>query len=242
MAKGAAVPVNAAAAADAAAAGAGARAEVRAVKITRRDQRSAWRGQIVKPPAAATTVAAADVVPTKQAQMSQAKQSPQNSEVHTLRVENERLKQRIAEQDATIAEINEKLTRLIELQQRQSGPSSRSSSIETEEGTRNQACTVRKPSAKRRTPDSSDASGTYLEERFDRFEAATNRRLAALEATQANINTCLTALEQTFQAMQAAVQSLQTTVQSMQETLLQIQATIAIATLGAGPHNPSSSV
>lgn len=213
---------------------------------SRSKERVAWV-DIVKPPAAATAVAAADVVPPKQAQMSQAKQSPQNSEVHALRVENERLKQRIAEQDATIAEINEKLTRLIELQQRQSVPSSRSSSVETEEGTCNQACTVRKACAKRRAPDSSGESGTDLEERFDRFEAATNRRLAALEATQANINTRLTALEQTCQTMQAdikslqvAAQSLQTTVQSMQETLLQIQATIT--TLGAGPHNPSSSV
>lgn len=56
------------------------------------------------------------------------------------------------------------------------------------------------------------------EERFDRFEESANRRLAALEATTADIVVRLTKLEQMFQAVQ--------------ETLVQMQE--AIARLSAG--------
>lgn len=198
-------------------------------KAARSKERVAWV-DVVKPPA------------SKQAPA----KSPPSPEMIALRTENDRLKHRVAEQDARIAEMNEKLDRLLALQQQSSTPS-QDTSIE-EMADEESATDEPEPQAKRRATDAPKGSKLRaafrrLEERFNRHEErfnrhkeafkrhaeTTNKRLAVLEATTANINTRLTALEQTCQAMQNSIQAIQ-------ETLIQIKADISRP--GPGSHYP----
>lgn len=182
-------------------------------------------------------VAWADVVrpqaPERKAVPQQTVSQPQPSpEMLKLRNENERLKKRIAEQDMRMLEMNRKLDLLLANQrqeqaqaQEQAQSQAQAMEVQTEapaeEAAKVEATTEGpEPRAKRRAIETRaiDRRIQRLEERFDKFEESTNRRLAALEATTADIVVRLTKLEQMFQAVQ--------------ETLVQLQE--AIARLNAG--------
>lgn len=189
----------------------------------RSKERVAW-ADVVKPPAPKPAPAPAKPQP--------------NPEMLALRAENERLKQRVAEQDARIIAMNEKLDRLLALQQQ---PPPLAHNVPVEDIADEDSATDEPSQTKRRATDAPNkgskmkAALRRLEERFNRHEEpfnrhveSTNKRLAALEATAANMNARLTALEQTCQAMQSSIQAIQ-------ETLIQIQK--AISQPGPGPHH-----
>lgn len=154
-----------------------------------------------------------------------------------LCAENDRLKHPVTEQDARIIMMNEKLDRLLALQQ-QPPPLAHNGPVE--DIADEDSATDEPSQTKRRATDAPKGSKMKaalhrLEERFNRHKEAfnrhvesTNKRLAALEATTANMNARLTALEQTCQAMQSSIQAIQ-------ETLIQIQT--AISQPGPGPHH-----
>lgn len=154
-----------------------------------------------------------------------ASQQQPSPEMLKLRNKNERLKKRIAEQDMRMLEMNRKLDLLLanqrqEQAQAQAQVQAQAMEVQTEapakEAAKEEATTEGpEPRAKRRAIETRaiDRRIQRLEERFDKFEESTNRRLAALEATTADIVVHLTKLEQMFQAIQ--------------ETLVQMQKAIA---------------
>ncbi|KAH7978470.1 hypothetical protein HPB49_005584 [Dermacentor silvarum] len=137
----------------------------------------------------------------------------------SLRDENEKLKRRIAEQDATIKEINEKLTTLIAMQQQQQQqqqqpqqptPAQQRKQEMTEDEPEVEvdprAAIAAGPAPKRRAIEG--AKERKITERIEKH----GDRLDHLEATSKVTNERLTALEQTVQQMTTNIQS---TIQNM---------------------------
>ncbi|KAH7959493.1 hypothetical protein HPB49_011462 [Dermacentor silvarum] len=130
----------------------------------------------------------------------------------SLRDENEKLKRRIAEQDATIKEINEKVTTLIAMQQQQQQPTpaqqrkQEMTEDEPEVEVDPRATIAAGPAPKRRAIEG--AKERKITERIEKQ----GDRLDHLEATSKVTNERLTALEQTVQQMTANIQS---TIQNM---------------------------
>ncbi|XP_037564885.2 uncharacterized protein LOC119444583 [Dermacentor silvarum] len=134
----------------------------------------------------------------------------------SLRDENEKLKRRIAEQDATIKEINEKVTTLIAMQQQQQQqqqqpkPAQQRKQEMTEDEPEVEvdprATIAAGPAPKRRAIEG--AKERKITERIEKQ----GDRLDHLEATSKVTNERLTALEQTVQQMTANIQS---TIQNM---------------------------
>ncbi|XP_037567575.1 uncharacterized protein DDB_G0283697 [Dermacentor silvarum] len=127
----------------------------------------------------------------------------------SLRYENEKLKRRIAEKEATIKEINEKLTSLIAMQQQQQQqptPAQQRKQEMTEDEPEVEvdprATIAAGPAPKRRAIEG--AKERKVTERSDRLDH--------LEATSKVTNERLTALEQTVQQMTTNIQS---TIQNM---------------------------
>ncbi|KAH7973901.1 hypothetical protein HPB49_006761 [Dermacentor silvarum] len=141
-----------------------------------------------------------------------------------LRDENEKLKRRIAEQDATIKEINEKLTTLIAMHQQQQQPTP--AHLRKQEMTENEpevevdprATIAAGPAPKTRAID-----GAKERKITGRIESMGDR-LDHHEATSKVTNERLTALEQTVQQMTTNIQS---TIQNMiSQMQTQVQAHI----------------
>ncbi|KAK8768665.1 hypothetical protein V5799_014870 [Amblyomma americanum] len=144
-----------------------------------------------------------------------AKIQEENGVVKSLREdENEKLKRRIAEQDATIKEINEKLTTLIAMQQQQQLPPKPAQERKQEEITEDEpevevdprATKAAGPAPKRRAIEG--AKERMITERIEKQDD----RLYRLEATSEVTNERLTALAQTVSQMTTNIQS---TVQNM---------------------------
>lgn len=166
-----------------------------------------------------------------------ASQPQPSPEMLKLRNENERLKKRIAEQVMRMLEMNRKLDLLLanqrqEQAQAQAQVQAQAMEVQTEapaeEAAREETTTEGpEPRAKRRAIETRaiDRRIQWLEERFDKFEESTNRRLAALEATTADIVVRLTKLEQMFHAIQ--------------ETLVQMQEAIARLSAGTQYQHPN---
>ncbi|KAH7959060.1 hypothetical protein HPB49_007873 [Dermacentor silvarum] len=131
----------------------------------------------------------------------------------SLRDENEKLKRRIAEQDANIKEINEKLTTLIAMhqqQQQQPTPAQQRKQEMTEDEPEVEvdprATIAAGPAPKRRA-----IEGAKERKITERIEKQSDR-LDHLEVTSKVTNERLTALEQTVQQMTTNIQS---TIQNM---------------------------
>ncbi|XP_077544692.1 uncharacterized protein LOC144157827 [Haemaphysalis longicornis] len=173
-------------------------------------------------------------------QQAKTKTQEESSAVTALRAENEKLKQKIVEQVATINEINEKLAMLIsmhqQLQQQAVQPTTpqpqpqptleRHQEImnedEPEPETDPRAARPSEPNPKRRAVESArdrriNARLDKQDERLDRLEAnakITNERLTALEQTTHAMNERLTALEHAVQGLQNAFTQLQAQIQA----------------------------
>ncbi|XP_037581767.2 uncharacterized protein LOC119464989, partial [Dermacentor silvarum] len=126
----------------------------------------------------------------------------------SLRDENEKLKRRIAEQDATIKEINEKVTTLIAMQQQQQQqptPAQQRKQEMTEDEPEVEvdprATIAAGPAPKRRAIEG--AKERKITEKIEKQ----GDRLDHLEATSKVTNERLTALEQTVQQMTTNIQS-----------------------------------
>lgn len=196
------------------------------------------------------------------AQHQQRAGAPQASpEVLQLRKENEHLRKQLAEQDRRLQEMNRKLDLLLSNRGQEQGstPAQRQVTVQTleqptetpieepleEETQEETAAAAPEPRAKRRRATGAEAQANetrlqHLEECFTHTEASltaeresTNIRLAALEASTADIATRLTQVEQMFQ--------------TVQNTLLKIQAAMArqivlptTDTQTAARHGPSN--
>lgn len=138
-----------------------------------------------------------------------------NGVVKALRDENEKLKRRIAEQDATIQEINEKLTTLIAKQQQQQQqlpkPAQERKQEEMTEDEPEVEVDPRTTKAAGPAPKRRAIEGAKERKITERIEKQDDR-LDHLEATSKVTNERLTALEQTVQQMTTNVQS---TIQNM---------------------------
>ncbi|KAM7306727.1 uncharacterized protein ISCGN_010395 [Ixodes scapularis] len=149
------------------------------------------------------------------AQNAEKKIQEMNGVVKALRDENEKLKRKIAEQDATIKEINEKLTTLIAKQQQQQQQlpkpaqerkQEKMTADEPEVEVDPRTTKAAGPAPKRRAIEG--AKERKITERIEKEDD----RLDHLEATSKVTNERLTALEQTVQQMTTNVQS---TIQNM---------------------------
>ncbi|KAH7982029.1 hypothetical protein HPB52_002678 [Rhipicephalus sanguineus] len=130
-----------------------------------------------------------------------------------LRDENEKLKRRIAEQDATIKEFNEKLTIFIAMQQQQQQPKP-AQGRKQEEMTEDEAEIYVDPRATKAAgpaPKRRAIEGTKERKITERIEKQGDR-LDHLEVTSKVTNERITALEQTVQQMTTNIQS---TIQNM---------------------------
>ncbi|KAH7973738.1 hypothetical protein HPB49_004640 [Dermacentor silvarum] len=149
------------------------------------------------------------------AQNAAKKNQEANGVEKALRDENEKLKRRIAEQDATIKEINEKLTTLIAMHQQQQQQQQQPTPAQQrkQEMTENEpevevdprATIAAGPAPKRKAIEGAKRKITKrIEKQGDRLDH--------LEATSKVTNERLTALEQTVQQMTTNIQS---TIQNM---------------------------
>lgn len=138
-----------------------------------------------------------------------------NGVVKALRDENEKLKRKIAEQDATIKEINEKLTTLIAKQQQQQQqlpkPAQERKQEEMTADEPEVEVDPRTTKAAGPAPKRGAIEGAKERKVTERIEKQDDR-LDHLEATSKVTNERLTALEQTVQQMATNVQS---TIQNM---------------------------
>ncbi|XP_075543967.1 uncharacterized protein LOC142578469 [Dermacentor variabilis] len=153
----------------------------------------------------------------------------ENGVVKALRDENEMLKRRIAEQDATIKEINEKLTTLIGLQQQQQLLPKPAQEWKQEEITEDEpevevdprATKEAGPAPKRRAIEG--AKERKISERIEKQDD----RLDRLEATSKVTNERLTTLAQTVQQMttniQSTIQNMMAQMQAQLQTQIQAQ-------------------
>ncbi|KAK8788910.1 hypothetical protein V5799_021309 [Amblyomma americanum] len=154
----------------------------------------------------------------------------ENGVVKTLRDENEKLKRRIAEQDATIKEINEKLSTLLAMQQQQQLLPKPAQERKQEEITEDEpevevdprATKAAGPATKRRAIEG--AEERMIMERIEKQDDRPDR----LETTSKVTNERLTALAQMVQQMTTSIQStIQNMMAQMQAQLqTQIQAQI----------------
>ncbi|XP_075543567.1 uncharacterized protein LOC142578028 [Dermacentor variabilis] len=150
----------------------------------------------------------------------------ENGVVKALRDENEMLKRRIAEQDATIKEINEKLTTLIGLQQQPQLLPKPAHERKQEEITEDEPEVEVDPRATKEAgpaPKRRAIEGAKERKIMERVEKQDDR-LDRLEATSKVTNERLTTLAQTVQQMTTNIQS---TIQNMMAQMqAQLQAQI----------------
>ncbi|XP_029845315.3 uncharacterized protein LOC115328243 [Ixodes scapularis] len=149
------------------------------------------------------------------AQNAEKKIQEMNGVVKAVRDENEKLKRKIAEQDATIKEINEKLTTLIAKQQQQQQqlpkPAQEREQEEMTADEREVEVDPRTTKAAGPAPKRRAIEGAKERKITERTEKQDDR-LDHLEATSKVTNERLTALKQTVQQMTTNVQS---TIQNM---------------------------
>nr|XP_050046520.1 uncharacterized protein LOC126543444 [Dermacentor andersoni] len=153
----------------------------------------------------------------------------ENGVVKALRDENEMLKRRIAEQDATIKEINEKLTTLIGLQQQQQLLPTPAQERKQEEITEDEPEVEVDPRATKEAgpaPKRRAIEGAKERKIMERIEKQDDR-LDRLEATSKVTNERLTTLAQAVQQMttniQSTIQNMMAQMQAQLQTQIQAQ-------------------
>ncbi|XP_065293053.1 uncharacterized protein [Dermacentor albipictus] len=153
----------------------------------------------------------------------------ENGVVKALRDENEMLKRRIAEQDATINEINEKLTTLIGLQQQQQLLPKPAQERKQQEITEHEPEVEVDPRAMKEAgpaPKRRAIEGAKERKIMERIEKQDDR-LDRLEATSKVTNERLTTLAQTVQQMttniQSTIQNMMAQMQAQLQTQIQAQ-------------------
>ncbi|XP_075535181.1 uncharacterized protein LOC142570721 [Dermacentor variabilis] len=153
----------------------------------------------------------------------------ENGVVKALRDENEMLKRRIAEQDATIKEINEKLTTLIGLQQQQQLLPKPAQERKQDEISADEPEVEVDPRATKEAgpaPNRRAIEGAKERKIMERIEKQDDR-LDRLEATSKVTNERLTTLAQTVQQMttniQSTIQNMMAQMQAQLQTQIQAQ-------------------